>query len=208
MRREALLLCGACLVALAGCADSRLARESRTDRAPVVDRGAAASTRLSSHVEMLQKLLQSPPAEQAELVVAAQREYELEPTAAHQLRFALALGTPGHGASDLPRAQRMLQELLAMPQPLSTAEMAYAYVQLTEIERNLSLTSENQRLQDSLTRGERERTAAMGKRLQTEIDENTRLRKELEDARAKLDAIANIERSMNERKPSPEARAQ
>jgi hypothetical protein len=33
------------------------------------------------------------------------------------------------------------------------------------------------------------------------MDENARLRKELDAARAKLDAIANIERSLNERKP-------
>jgi len=38
-------------------------------------------------------------------------------------------------------------------------------------------------------------------RLQAEMDENVRLRRELEEARAKLDAIANIERSLNERKP-------
>jgi regulator of replication initiation timing len=44
--------------------------------------------------------------------------------------------------------------------------------------------------------------AAATRRLQAEVDENTRLRKELDEARAKLDAIANIERSLNERKPS------
>jgi hypothetical protein len=38
------------------------------------------------------------------------------------------------------------------------------------------------------------------------LDENTRLRKELEEARAKLDAIANIERSLNERKPGNSGR--
>jgi hypothetical protein len=37
--------------------------------------------------------------------------------------------------------------------------------------------------------------------LQAELDENGRLRKELDEARAKLAAIANIERSLNERKP-------
>jgi hypothetical protein len=36
-------------------------------------------------------------------------------------------------------------------------------------------------------------------RLQAEADEAPRLRKELEEARAKLDAIATIERSLNER---------
>ena len=48
--------------------------------------------------------------------------------------------------------------------------------------------------------------ATANQRLQTEIDENARLRKELEEARAKLDAIANIERSLNERKPGTTGR--
>jgi hypothetical protein len=40
--------------------------------------------------------------------------------------------------------------------------------------------------------------------LQAEIDENAKLRKDLEQARAKLDAITNIERSVSDRKPSTE----
>ena len=43
-------------------------------------------------------------------------------------------------------------------------------------------------------------------RLQQEQDENARLRKELDEAKAKLDAIANIERSLNERKPNTDPR--
>ena len=50
-------------------------------------------------------------------------------------------------------------------------------------------------------KADRERTANASHRLQAELDENARLRKELDEARAKLDAIANIERSLNERKP-------
>jgi hypothetical protein len=42
--------------------------------------------------------------------------------------------------------------------------------------------------------------------VQAELDENARLRRELEEARAKLDAIANIERSVNERKPDSTGR--
>ena len=48
--------------------------------------------------------------------------------------------------------------------------------------------------------------ASANHRLQAEIDENARLRKELEEAHAKLDAIANIERSLNERKPDSTGR--
>ena len=52
----------------------------------------------------------------------------------------------------------------------------------------------------------RSSVASANHRLQAELDENARLRKELEEARAKLDAIANIERSLNERKPGNSGR--
>jgi len=47
-----------------------------------------------------------------------------------------------------------------------------------------------------------DRVAAAQRRLQAELDENAKLRKQLEDAQAKLDAIANIERNLT-RKTAP-----
>ncbi len=70
----------------------------------------------------------------------------------------------------------------------------------------MTLEAENRRLQSDATRNDRARVANANKRLQTEMDENARLRKELDEARAKLDAIANIERSLNERKPGTTGR--
>jgi hypothetical protein len=40
------------------------------------------------------------------------------------------------------------------------------------------------------------------------MDENARLRKQVEDAQAKLDAIANIERNLTDRKSPGEGRQQ
>jgi hypothetical protein len=70
----------------------------------------------------------------------------------------------------------------------------------------LTLETENRRLQADAARADRERMASANHRLQAEVEENTRLRRELEEARAKLDAIANIERSLNERKPGSTGR--
>ena len=150
---------------------------------------------------MLQKLVKASPAEQAEIVAAAQRDYETAPTPSSQLRFALILATPGHPATDLPRAQRLLRELMANPEMLMSGEQALTFLELQQIDDHLTLESENRWLQTDAVRADRERLAAVNRRLQLETDENTRLRKELEEARAKLDAIANIERSLNERKP-------
>jgi hypothetical protein len=155
---------------------------------------------------MLQKLVQGQPSEQAEILANAQRDYDIAPTPSHELKLALILGTPGHPATDLPRAQTMLRELMASPEMLLPAERALTFLELSQIDDHLTLETENRRLQAEALRADHERLANANHRLQAEIDENARLRRDLEDARAKLDAIAKIERSLNERKPGSTGR--
>jgi len=168
---------------------------------PAVAPSAAASTLLGEYLVLLQKLVQGPPATQAEIVASAQHDYDIAPTPSHQLKLALILGTPGHPAADLRRAQGLLRELMANPEMLLPGERALAFLELSQIDDHLTLETENLSLQAEAVRADRERVASANHRLQAELDENSRLRKELEEARAKLDAIANIERSLNERKP-------
>lgn len=175
---------------------------------PVVNKAVASSTVLADDLQLLQTLVQGTPSDQAEIVSTAQRDYETAPTPSRQLRFALILATPGHPGMDLPRAQRLLRELMANPEMLMSSERSLAFLELQQIDDHLTLEGENRRLQSDAVRADRERLANVNHRLQLETDENVRLRKELEEARAKLDAIANIERSLNERKPSNEGRPQ
>ena len=67
-------------------------------------------------------------------------------------------------------------------------------------EQTLSLNAEIQHLQASADRTDRDRYAALKSHLQSEMDDNARLHRELDDAHAKLDAIANIERALNKPK--------
>jgi hypothetical protein len=172
---------------------------------PVVTPAAATSALLGEYLQLLQRLVQGQPAEQAEIVASAQRDYDTDPTPSHQLKLALILGTRGHPASDLPRAQGLLRELMANPEMLLPGERALAFLQLSQIDDHLTLDAENRRLQADAVRADKERMASANHRLQSEMDENARLRRELEEARAKLDAIANIERSI-ERKPDSTGR--
>jgi hypothetical protein len=95
---------------------------------------------------------------------------------------------------------------MANPEMLLPGERALAFLELSQIDDHLTLESENRRLQAEAVRADHERMATASHRLQAEVEENARLRRELEEARAKLDAIANIERSMNERKPDSTGR--
>lgn len=190
---------------LAGCA-SLMSSQRPPTPPPVVNPTATSSDVLNDYLLLLQKLVQGPPSEQAEIVAAAQRDYGTAPTPSHTLRLALILGTPGHPATNLTRAQGLLRELMANPETLLPGERALTFLQLSQIDDHLTLEAENLRLQADAVRADRERVASANHRLQAELDENTRLRKELEEARAKLDAIANIERSLNERKPGNSGR--
>jgi hypothetical protein len=192
-----------------GCATDMFQPSHPTQNAPpVVNRAATTSTVLADDLQLLQTLVQGTPSDQAEIVATAQRDYETAPTPSRQLRFALILSTPGHPGTDLPRAQRLLRELMANPEMLTASERSLAFLELQQIDDHLTLEGENRRLQSDAVRADRERLANVNHRLQLETDENARLHKELEEARAKLDAIANIERSLNERKPSNEGRPQ
>lgn len=203
-----LAFCAAATAVLVTACTTPFAPHEQHEATPVVDHAAASAAVLNDYMQLLQRLIQSAPAQQAEIVASAQKDYETAPTPSRELRFALVLATPGHPATDQPRAQRLLRELMASPEMLLAGERALAFVELQQIDDILTVKAENSRLESDAVRADRDKLTAANRRLQSETDENTRLRKELEEARAKLDAIANIERSLNERKPSNEGRPQ
>jgi septal ring factor EnvC (AmiA/AmiB activator) len=147
------------------------------------------------------------PAEQAEILTTATNDYRAAPTPSRILRYAMVLSTPGHAGSDPVVAQRLLREVLASPETLLPAERALASLQLQQVERQQSLQADVRRLQQAAERNANEKIAQLTRNLKSESDEVTRLRKALADAQAKLDAIANIEGSSNNRRtPTPEGR--
>jgi len=152
-------------------------------------------------LQMMSSLPQGDPARQAELFQSAKDAAELTPTTSNKLRFALALATPGYSGSDPVAAQRQLSELLARPETLLPIERLLALVELKEVEQRLILQAENKRMRDDAQHDEsRDKLLAINRRLAAESDENVRLRKALDEARAKLEAITHIERSINDRK--------
>ncbi len=153
-------------------------------------------------LEMMSALPQGDPARQAEMFQAAKDAAELTPTTSNKLRYALALATPGFSGSDPVAAQRQLSELLARPETLLRSERLLALVELKEVEQRLILQAENRRMRDedeAVHDDSRDKLAATTRRLAAESDENVKLRKALDEARAKLEAITHIERSINDR---------
>jgi hypothetical protein len=69
-----------------------------------------------------------------------------------------------------------------------------AQLALAEVDARLTLQSDNLRLQTEGALRDRERTTALTRRLQQELDENNRLRRALDEAQKKLEAVLQLER--------------
>ena len=137
---------------LCGCETPGFLTSHHNPPTPVVDHSAADVSPVIATLELMSELPQGDPATQAELLQTAKNAAELTPTTSNKLKYALALATPGHGGADPVAAQRQLAELLATPENLLPIERFMAQSQLRQVERQLILGTENQRLRDDLPR--------------------------------------------------------
>jgi hypothetical protein len=196
-RAARLAVCAALLAALSAC--GTLLGGPKTPPPPPPSGPPQDAAVLAPLLDMMSALPQGDPARQAELFQSVKDAAELTPTTSNRLKYALALATPGFGGSDPVAAQRHLSELLARPETLLPVERLLATVELKEVEQRLILQAENKRLRDETPPDDREKLQASNRRLAAESDENARLRKALDEARAKLEAVTHIERSITDR---------
>lgn len=201
MRRSALAALALAVGMLAsGCTTGLLAPQPAPPPTLVIHRRAASSEALAEDFAALQKLISAPPEQQMEMVGTAEEHFQKTPTPTRKLRLALILGTPNQAGTDLPRAQKMLQELAGDPDsPLLPGERALVALELQQIGDYLTLEQENRTLRAEAARADQ--LVTLRHRLDGAAQENERLKRQLAEARAKLAAIANIEKSLNERKP-------
>ncbi len=200
MRRPDALLAGLTafiLISLAGCAAHKPASPP-----PGADTLAELNPVMGA-LELMASLPRLDAAHQAQQLQAAKDAADILPTTSNRLRYALALATPGHPGADPVAAQRQLSELLGASENLLTVERRLAQVQLQQVEQTLALKAENQRLRDATPHDSGAKLAAVTRRLAAESDDNARLRKELDEARSKLDAISHLDRSINDHSANP-----
>jgi hypothetical protein len=179
---------------------------------PKLGRQAAPNTPVLSNAESseallgwLESLRLAGPAEQAERIAAAKLAYEQQAAVDGQLRYALALATPGLPGADPALARRHLGELVARGDRLLPGPRTLAQLALAEVDARLTLQSDNLRLQTEGALRDRERTTALTRRLQQELDENNRLRRALDEAQKKLEAVLQLERGSTPVLPSNSA---
>jgi hypothetical protein len=198
MRMRAALLAG-CVALLSACATAP------TQTTAIAAANPMQEGSLSGYLETMNRLANGTPTQQADVFYEVEREYTSAPTTANSLRYALALVAPSHPATDLVKGKKLLEQLLATQERLIPAERNLAALLVKDADLRLELQAENRRL--TATVDERSRGQAnFDRRAQTLAEENARLRRLLDEAQQKLDAIKSIERSSIERSSPPTSR--
>ena len=192
----AIMLCAA----LTGCTSVGAADGERTTpnvSAPATVPGL--SDGVAVYLQTLRGLIEGDAVAQADIFRNVSAAADAAPTTTNRLMLGLALATPSHPASDPARAQQLLGELLATGDALLPEEHVLALIHLKEVEQRLILDAEATRLQRAAATATAQRNDRSAQELQAALQENRQLKAALDEARAKLDAITNIERSIRER---------
>lgn len=192
LERSLALLVAASLVAACGSVDDWSGLKRRKDTTPVAqtDDGQV----VAGYLSIIDRLGRGGAAEQAEIIEATRNAYLAEPSTQKRLRYAFVLAVPGHAASDAAGARTLLGEALATPETLLPSERALADLMIRDLDARLALVRENETLRTGQDLPAADsRIADLDRRLQAETAEKERLRRELERAEAKLEAIATLE---------------
>ncbi len=150
------------------------------------------------YVQELGQIAGGDPAAQAEIYADAYAAANLTPSPSTNLRLGLVLAIPGHPESNPAEAQRLLREVLSQTVLLTPAEISMATIHLNSVERQIVADAEVRRMRSSTSRAAQTQEQAVSQRLTTVEAENRRLRRELEEAEKKLEAITSIERTIRE----------
>ena len=198
-RRLTALLMAASLAAGCSAVDdwAGLKRRKDTPVAPLTDDGQI----VAGYLATLDRLSRGGAAEQAEIVETTRNAFLADPSTRHRLLYAFVLAVPGHAATDAEGARMLLGEALASSHTLLPSENALAELMVRELDARLSLSLENTSLRSAASTTDRDRIAGLNRRLQQETAEKERLRRDLEEAQAKLEAIAALESGAAQRKP-------
>ena len=153
----------------------------------------------ASYLEALDGMARGDSQRQQATLQAARSAWQQAPTPPNILRYALVLGTPGHDDSNPLEASRLLADLLAAPERLSADELRLATAFQREFTARVSQYAELARLRLDTDARIRATEAETQNHINTMSADLARLRRERDTIQQKLDAIADIEKSLMER---------
>jgi hypothetical protein len=199
-----LLLLGLALAAsVAGCSASLFGREDAAESPAASNasgvRNAIDTQGLGVYLELMRTLIEGDVLTQAQIFGEVADAADIAPTTTNRLKYALALATPGHPGSDATLAEQRLSALLASADALLPEERMLVTIHLREVEQRLILDAAAAQLRSDSANALEQQNLESAAQLRAALDENRRLRAELDDATQKLNALAAIEQSIRER---------
>jgi hypothetical protein len=194
----------AAMLALAACAGT----QSGPARAPQTAHSAVAPARspLAPYLATLSAMAPGDPARQQAELASSLAAMQDSPSSANTLRYALAIGTAGQRNGNPTEAKRLLTDLLAGPNDLSPEAREFAAAYQREFEARAALGAELAKQREETEQKLRSNDSTAEKRADMLEAENARLKKQLAEAQRKLEAVAEMERSLQEQaQPQPES---
>jgi len=192
---------GLAAAGLAGCAAFGGAGGT-AGSAPAIDAragGASAGNGLTVYLDLMRTLIDADVLTQAESFREIADAVEFAPTTTNRLKHALALAVPGHPGSDAALAEQRLSALLSAGDALLPEERMLAAIHLREVEQRLILDAAAEQLRAQAEAALEQQNSESAQQLAAALEENRRLRAELDDVTQKLNALTTIEQSIRER---------
>jgi len=192
--RLAVLVCSAALLsACAGLTGTRGGPDAAAASPP-----AAPPPVLAPYLDTLAKMGPGDPARQETELAATLEAAQQTRSSADTLRYALALGSAGHANSNPVEAKRLITELLASPNTLDPTETTFANAYLREFDARVALYAELARQREESEQKLKSLDASAERRSDALAAENKQLKRALAEAERKLEAVAEMERTLLE----------
>ena len=163
---------------------------------PAAAAEAPKPTTIASYLELLDRMAPGDSMRQSSVLAAVQASAQQSPTSANRLRYAIALGAAGHSLSNPIEAQRLITELLAGQNDLSPQEISLARALLREYDARVALYADLARQREESDHRLKALDADSDRRYNALSAETQRLKKALAEAERKLEAVAEMERSL------------
>jgi len=191
----AILLIAALAAAACQTDSERVTTGSSPESPSVSSSGIPAAT----YLEALDGMAAGDAAHQQATLLAARSAWQQAATPGNTLRYALVLGTPGHDDSNPLEASRLLNTLLATPGHLSPDEARLASAFQREFTARVSQYADLARARLESEAQMRAVETEAQSRLDAMAADLARVRRERDTIQQKLDAIADIEKTLMER---------
>jgi len=199
VRRRVLLLLPAPLI-LASCVSLEPAAPGVV-APPAATVATPAVLDIATYLDAISAMAPGDPLRQQAEMAGALDAATSSPSSANTLRYALVLGSAGHPDSNPVEARRLITELLAGANTLQPLERELASAFQREFDARVSLYAEIARQREEAEQTLRKVDDTAERRADALAAENARLRRQLAAAERKLEAVAEMERSLLEQAP-------